>query len=173
MSPAPVKNDAYTGILVISFLAMAGACVLLYLDYENYSAKPPAVNLTAPTPTKGGLAPSSGTPAPAPETPMPKNEEPKVEEKKETSMKLPSPTAPIRNTSATMPIPTKLEIPAVPTTKSAPKLELPVVTEKKPEPKMELPALQLPEIPVNAPKPAGNKPAADPILELPALPLIK
>ncbi len=35
------RNDAYTGILAISFLAMTGATVLLYLEYQNYEGKAP------------------------------------------------------------------------------------------------------------------------------------
>lgn len=29
-------NDAYTGMLTISLLALIGGCVLLYMDYQNY-----------------------------------------------------------------------------------------------------------------------------------------
>ena len=35
------RNDAYTGLLAISFLALVGGCVLLYLDYEQYGDKAP------------------------------------------------------------------------------------------------------------------------------------
>lgn len=35
------RNDAYTGFLAISFLAMVGGTVLLYLEYQNYEAKTP------------------------------------------------------------------------------------------------------------------------------------
>jgi hypothetical protein len=35
------QNDAYTGILFISLLALIGACVLLYLDYEQYGQRTP------------------------------------------------------------------------------------------------------------------------------------
>jgi len=35
---AKPRNDAYTGLLAISFLSMVGACVLLYLDYSDYEA---------------------------------------------------------------------------------------------------------------------------------------
>jgi hypothetical protein len=33
------RSDAYTGFLAISFLAMVGATVLLYLEYQNYEGK--------------------------------------------------------------------------------------------------------------------------------------
>ena len=43
---APVRtqprSDAYTGMLVISLVAMITGCVLLYLDLAQYDAKPPA-----------------------------------------------------------------------------------------------------------------------------------
>lgn len=35
------RSDAYTGILAISFLAMTGGCVLLYLEYQNYEKQTP------------------------------------------------------------------------------------------------------------------------------------
>jgi len=39
--PKP-RSDAYTGMLVISLLAMIAGCVLLYLDWDQYgTAKPP------------------------------------------------------------------------------------------------------------------------------------
>jgi len=36
-------NDAYTGMLTISLLALAGGCALLYLDYDQHKEKPPQV----------------------------------------------------------------------------------------------------------------------------------
>src|SRR5208282_2950686 len=46
---APASNDAYTGMLSISLLALIGASVLLYLDYSRYGdAKPPDVPKVAP-----------------------------------------------------------------------------------------------------------------------------
>ena len=39
---APPRSDAYTGILVISFLALVGGSVFLYLDWNYYKgSKPP------------------------------------------------------------------------------------------------------------------------------------
>ena len=44
-APSNAKNDAYTGMLTMSLLALAGGCVLLYLDYQKYgeNKKPPTV----------------------------------------------------------------------------------------------------------------------------------
>jgi len=36
-------NDAYTGMLTISLLALVGGCALLYLDYDQHKEKPPQV----------------------------------------------------------------------------------------------------------------------------------
>src|SRR5262245_38202133 len=41
-APRP-RNDAYTGLLTISLLAMIVSCVLLYLDYSQYGDQKPAV----------------------------------------------------------------------------------------------------------------------------------
>lgn len=45
-----VKNDAYTGMLTMSLLALAGGCVLLYLDFQKYgeNTKPPTVPKVQP-----------------------------------------------------------------------------------------------------------------------------
>lgn len=45
------RSDAYTGMLVISLIAMITGCVLLYLDMSQYPEKPPA----APAPVKVDL----------------------------------------------------------------------------------------------------------------------
>jgi hypothetical protein len=39
---AKPTNDAYTGMLAISFVALLVGCALLYMDYDQYQAKPPA-----------------------------------------------------------------------------------------------------------------------------------
>jgi hypothetical protein len=58
---APASNDAYTGMLSISLLALVGASVFLYLDYNRYGdAKPPEVPKVA---AKGD---TTGTPVPKP-----------------------------------------------------------------------------------------------------------
>ena len=38
---AKPTNDAYTGMLAISFVALLVGCALLYLDYDQYSNKLP------------------------------------------------------------------------------------------------------------------------------------
>jgi hypothetical protein len=38
---AKPSNDAYTGMLVVSFVALLIGCGLLYLDYSQYDTKPP------------------------------------------------------------------------------------------------------------------------------------
>lgn len=58
--PKP-QNDAYTGILFISLLALLGACVMLYLDYEQYGARTPPKGGQLETPKaidKGSISPT-------------------------------------------------------------------------------------------------------------------
>lgn len=38
---AKPTNDAYTGMLAVSFIALLVGCALLYLDYDQYQNKPP------------------------------------------------------------------------------------------------------------------------------------
>jgi hypothetical protein len=38
---AKPTNDAYTGMLVVSFVALLVGCVLMYMDYSQYDSKPP------------------------------------------------------------------------------------------------------------------------------------
>ena len=45
---SPAQNDAYTGMLTISLLALIIGCVLLYLDYSQYPDKTPAQLPKAP-----------------------------------------------------------------------------------------------------------------------------
>ena len=40
-APRP-RNDAYTGLLTISLLAMIVSCILLYLDYNQYGDSKPS-----------------------------------------------------------------------------------------------------------------------------------
>ena len=57
------SNDAYTGMLAISLIALIAACALLFLDYNQYSekdppkVKAPVINLNAPAADKGGAPP--------------------------------------------------------------------------------------------------------------------
>jgi hypothetical protein len=39
---AKPSNDAYTGMLIVSFVALLIGCGLLYLDYSQYGDKSPA-----------------------------------------------------------------------------------------------------------------------------------
>ncbi len=78
------RNDAYTGFLAISFLAMLAGCVLLYLDYQNYEGKSPpkAPIIEVPGAQLKALPGSGGPPAP--------KAEPKTEDaKKDTSINIP------------------------------------------------------------------------------------
>jgi hypothetical protein len=61
------RNDAYTGMLVVSLLALLTGAVLLFLDYNQYPDKnPPAVKKVVP---EAPIAqPPEGQPAP----PVPK-----------------------------------------------------------------------------------------------------
>lgn len=43
-----VANDAYTGLLALSFLGLAVAGVLLYLDFDSLSATIPQPSVTIP-----------------------------------------------------------------------------------------------------------------------------
>jgi hypothetical protein len=38
---AKPSNDAYTGMLVVSFVALLIGCGLMYMDYSQYDNKPP------------------------------------------------------------------------------------------------------------------------------------
>ncbi len=61
------RNDAYTGLLFISFLALVASCVFLYLDYSQYgNAPPPSFKPAAATSTNVALPSASAPSAPAP-----------------------------------------------------------------------------------------------------------
>jgi hypothetical protein len=82
--PRP-KSDAYTGLLIISLLAMITSCVLWYVDYDSYGKAAPQMPKvpapgsstgvpipTAPPASETPATPPSETPAPMPmDTPMP------------------------------------------------------------------------------------------------------
>jgi hypothetical protein len=54
-------NDAYTGMLAISLIALLVGCALLYLDYSQYpSGDPPRVTAPAAAPTGGQAVPPPG-----------------------------------------------------------------------------------------------------------------
>jgi hypothetical protein len=53
LPPAPPAFDAYSGLLVISFIAMLFGLVFLWMDYSQFKDKPPAgksINVTTATP---------------------------------------------------------------------------------------------------------------------------
>ena len=80
--PPKPRNDAYTGLLLISFLAMLIACGLLFVDWFGY------YGLTAPnvkasvTPVPKGGAPAKADPGKQPEKKDVKQPEPGKEPKK-------------------------------------------------------------------------------------------
>ena len=55
-------NDAYTGMLAISLIALLAGCALLYLDWSQYSENPPKV--TAPKPSMVVPPPPDGAQKP-------------------------------------------------------------------------------------------------------------
>lgn len=103
--PKP-RNDAYTGLLAISFLALVGATVLMAMDASDLGTPPAAFEVKAPgikTGTPGeGLKRTDTTkidtsPNPEPKAPEPKAPEPKGEEPKAPEPKAPEPKAPPGN----------------------------------------------------------------------------
>jgi hypothetical protein len=69
------RNDAYTGLLAISLLALIGGCVLMYLDHDELGKAPGKgelkVDVPGATAGKGGGLPPKLTPAGGPDAPMP------------------------------------------------------------------------------------------------------
>lgn len=45
---APATNDAFTGMLAISLIALIAGCALLFLDYSQYSESAPPSTPKAP-----------------------------------------------------------------------------------------------------------------------------
>lgn len=76
-APKP-RNDAYTGLLLISFLALVTSSILLYLDYNQYGTTT-APKVSIPAPGSSTVSPTPGPPvdpppmgdAPAPMGDMP------------------------------------------------------------------------------------------------------
>ena len=55
------RSDAYTGMLILSLLALVIGCALLYLDWSGYSSsKPPQLPKGLPQQSSGGAAPAGG-----------------------------------------------------------------------------------------------------------------
>lgn len=63
------RNDAYTGLLFISFLALVASCIFLYLDYDQYGKSSPQFTPAVKSPP-GTLPAASAPPASAPSAPM-------------------------------------------------------------------------------------------------------
>ncbi|HEV3257627.1 MAG TPA: hypothetical protein VG013_12145 [Gemmataceae bacterium] len=55
VAEASPGNDIYTGLLLISLVAMIVGCAMLYLDYSQYGDKAPELPKAA-APTKPGPA---------------------------------------------------------------------------------------------------------------------
>ena len=63
-------NDAYTGMLAVSLIALAVGCVILFLDYNQYpQEKPKSFDPFKPAPA--AVAPEPPPPMPMPPMPMP------------------------------------------------------------------------------------------------------
>ncbi|HJZ58796.1 MAG TPA: hypothetical protein VKE74_27890 [Gemmataceae bacterium] len=58
------RNDAYTMMLFITFVAIVTGCVLLYLDFDEYGQQK-APTTALPTVQKLGEAPAAGTTGPS------------------------------------------------------------------------------------------------------------
>ena len=81
---AEPANDAYTGMLAVSFVALLVGCALLYLDYDQYSNKvPDKLNTNVRT----RLAPDVAAKAAPKEGEKKEGEEGKEGEKKDTEKK--------------------------------------------------------------------------------------
>lgn len=65
-------NDAYTGMLAVSLIALIVGCVLLYLDYSQYGSEPPpAIPTSASVAQPAPAAPPPAQPPVDPANPMP------------------------------------------------------------------------------------------------------
>jgi len=95
------RNDAYTGFLAISFLAMVGGTVLLYLEFDKYEGKTPP---KAPVIDVPGiqLKTLTGTGGPTPPKVEPKVVEPPPEPEPKTMNRVPP--APVKETLVVQPI---------------------------------------------------------------------
>jgi hypothetical protein len=45
---AKPRNDAYTGMLILSLVGLLVGCVLLFLDFSQYSGNPPQTQKVQP-----------------------------------------------------------------------------------------------------------------------------
>src|SRR5207248_1348509 len=119
------RNDAYTGLLAISFLAMTGGSVLLYLEYQNYENKtPPKAPVIDVPGTQLKVLPGTGgapkiEPKVVPPEEMPMKEDMKMSlppaDSRPVPLVLPRPAEPVERVQA-MPAPLSgvVQIPDVP-----------------------------------------------------------
>jgi hypothetical protein len=121
------RNDAYTGLLAISFLALVAATVLIVLDADQIGKPPGALKIDVPgvTPGKPGdplqrpdagkAKIDGGAPAPAPPMPMPPMPKPADKDKDSMSKAEPGklPELPALDVSGAV-VPAKAEVPADP-----------------------------------------------------------
>lgn len=135
------KSDVYTGLLVISLLAMIGSCLMLYLDMSQYpTTKPPAL---PPLPT---AAPKAAASIQLPPPPV-------LEDRPIAATSVASDIKPVAGTETpNVPAPV---IPAV--------VEVPVPAPVLP------PASALPPVP--APGTSETSPAPAPVAETPPAPM--
>jgi hypothetical protein len=71
---AAPKNDAYVGLLAISFCALLGASVLMALDASDLGEAPAPAKVNVPGGSVGRATEApKGNPTPAPVDPMPKD----------------------------------------------------------------------------------------------------
>ena len=68
------KNDAWTGMLAISLIALLVGCVFLFLDWNQYPKKdpPPVPKFTPPQAQAPAPAPPAAAPAQPPAAQPPK-----------------------------------------------------------------------------------------------------
>ena len=58
---APPRSDAYTGMLILSLLALLAGCAFLYLDWSDYpTTKAPAPPAALPKQAPTGAVPGGG-----------------------------------------------------------------------------------------------------------------
>ncbi|MCE9532510.1 MAG: hypothetical protein K8T89_15525 [Planctomycetes bacterium] len=172
-------NDAYTGILAISFLAMVGGTVLLYLDYQNYEGKAPpkAPVIDVPgvqlktNPKTGGPPPKVIEPKPEdPMPPDPKPADPKAMMRVEPVKLLTLPTLQKPDVAQSLPPIVPVESVARP---GDPVIQIPDVPIPTVQPvRAGNAVVPLPEVPISADpppmRPARTGNTAGPSSELPA-----
>jgi hypothetical protein len=176
------RNDAYTGLLAISLIAMVAACALLYLDYSQYEGRvPPALPQVNVPGAKGSAAPilqrlpagkEEGKTAPAPEAPKDKGMTMLAPE--EASKPVVPATGKPAPASAALPPPPPAPIPealpmlpAPPAARSEAKVSAPVIPTQASDDAV----IILPEAPAKPPRSVEVNPDSAPELAVPPLPM--